>query len=199
MSKFIKRNDVEPDESSFEMSFGEIIKEATLNENIKHSILQNKNSFDIDSKIHSQMMVKVLATTISNEMWVDMKCQLLDNSISFLRSFDKLKLHILPLQLVSNVMLNPDKHEIRIQLKPIFTIYTGWFTFLCQDGYDDIVEYLHTKSTEQYKQIVFEFKTKQQDKKFGLIDDIKSSKMEREAFVKREVKGGKYVVYKIWK
>ena len=161
-------------------------------------ISSHKNSNESDT---FETNVSILATTISCPMWYHsvMRIRKMESGVCllFVTSKDTV-MHILPLSIMSYVMLNPDNYEVRIESKPIHFTNSGWFIFRFENGmeYEMFVDKLQTYSSEVYKNIVFEYKTKQQDKRYGLISN-EESRTGLEKIIHRQFKNG-YLNYRVY-
>jgi hypothetical protein len=124
--------------------------------------------------------VSILATTAACPIWneVFLRVRKQDMVFFYFQKNKKTKqrevvlLHTITYSSLVNVMLNPDSYELRFETKSILFTYSGWFTIVCKSGidYDTILEIVQNKSLEYNKHIIFEYKTRQQDKRYGLID-----------------------------
>lgn len=144
--------------------------DACIDETIltKHPELIQEYSFETK--------VSILATTISNPMWCEVYMRMRKSDMYFFRLEVAKKtkqtraVSILKCcyQNIIGVMLHPDSYEIRLEQRHM----SGWYTFQCKSGidYETIVDLLQTHALEpMYKNIVFTYKTRQQDKRYGLI------------------------------
>jgi len=129
---------------------------------------------------------EILATTIASEMWIDLRCQVRKHDIFFFRknvatSFGKysslnaeetvMPMYTIMYYNLNTIMMNPDSYELRFDARSALFSFGGWFTirFKTMKVWETVVDILQTRCVEQYKYVVFEYKTKQQDLRYGLI------------------------------
>ena len=173
-----------------------------LSFNMSNQELVNDDEFDY------KCAANILCVTAANEAWTDVECKIrtFDILISRIDRNAAIQLHIVSYAQIVGVILNPDNNEIRVEVKPQITRYSGWFIIrFCGAGeYERVVELLQTKSIDNgiCKHIVYEYKSKQQDVRFGLIDSCwrgsKSiNKIQKGRFLKKSYKTG-WITYKIY-
>jgi len=144
---------------------------------ISFSLSQDGDLF-ADDNLTSQdflqeIQVDILLTTISCPIWSTVMLQIRKSELILYRTAIEhktrekrtIKLHCIPFAAISEIVLNPDNTEISIETKTS----NGYFTLRLGEKYIDIVEALQQRSAEQYRHIIWQYKTKAQDKKYGLL------------------------------
>ena len=113
------------------------------------------------------IQIQVLLTTIACPVWIQMYLKCRDFELLFVRQ--QQQSYQISFVLITTVVLHPAENEIRIDTKQ----HSGSFVLRTMDKkvYEFLVEFIQTKASEVFKQIVFEYKTIEQDKQFGLLDE----------------------------
>ena len=162
------------------MSQERLYIQAALHQSHQHQLPLTQNT---PEKVE-EIPISLLATTALAPMWCDFTLQLHPYSIKLTRPTISIEIF---LALITSVILNPDNHEIRIETKES----QGWFVIKCQHQYDYevCVHFIQTKATEVFKQIIFEFKTIEQDKRYGLLDvGYKQKQNNQRMIIKKQFK-----------
>jgi len=144
--------------------------------------------------------VKILTTTISNPMYCDAFFRIHKTDLLFYRkSIEKktreirmVHLFTIPYTNILSFIMNPDSHELILDLKPTRFSHSGWFTFrfLSADAYEDVIETLQGCEGIRGKHILWEYKTKAQDKRYGLLgSNEREQSCTRPVIVQKTVKG----------
>jgi hypothetical protein len=145
-----------------------------------------------DDQVLFEFPTNLLLTTIANEVWVaiTIKVRQFDILLTRVERVERVErgevLHTIAFAHLSTVMMNPDNSELRLESK----LYSGWFTlkFDSYFDYEHILDYIQRRSAEVFKQIVFEFKTIQQDKRYHLVDYDTLSSRARPIVVHKQFK-----------
>ena len=157
---------------------------------------------ELKPEIKYECKISLLTVTATNESWIPLKLRVRPYDFVIFKSSNdaEILLFTISFSQMIGVMLHPDKYEIRIETKPSITSFSGWFVLRCMCGedYEFIADWLQSRSSEQYKQIVFEYKTKAQDKRYGLIvSDKLVSKIEKPRLIHKPYKQGQ-LTFKIY-
>jgi hypothetical protein len=162
---------------------------------------------------------ELLCVSAANEAWVKVKCRIRPYDLVLFREDYKhhphqkqtIQLALIPYAQIVGIMLNPDNNEIRAETKPQITSYSGWYVIRFNDfeDYESVKELIMNKSLDVAKHIIYEYKTKQQDLRFGLIDNLltsltsgggangKSNKVETPKLITKPYKTG-WLTFKVY-